>query len=60
MADISKSDLMSLLKTHEKRETKEQEEAESSEEQKLEAKAGLHEDHEKKAFWRGFCRRLDG
>lgn len=53
----SKKELKSLLLSHEKRETKEQEDAESPEEQKLEAKAGIHEEHEKKAFWRGFERR---
>lgn len=49
--DVSKSELKSLLMSHEKRETKEQEDAESAKEQKLEEKAGVHE---KSAFWRGF------
>lgn len=57
MSDISKNELMSLLKTHEERETKEQEDAESKEEQRLEAKAGIHDEHHKKAFWRGFDRK---
>lgn len=51
----SKKELKSLLLSHEKRETKAQEDAESPEEQKLEAKAGIHEE-EKTAFWRGFDR----
>jgi hypothetical protein len=56
--DVSKKDLKALLLSHERRESKEQEAAESPKEQKLEAKVGLHEDHEeKKAFWRGFEKR---
>jgi superfamily II DNA or RNA helicase len=54
MAEASKADLKKLLASHEARETKEQEDEESPEEQKLEAKAGIHE---KSAFWQGFERR---
>jgi hypothetical protein len=56
-SDVSKADLRKLLEKHEERETEDQEKAESKEEQRLEERAGLHEDHEKKAFWRGFNRR---
>lgn len=56
---VTKTDLKSLLLSHEKRETKAQEDAESPEEQKLEEKAGVHE---KSAFLSGFLakRRADG
>jgi hypothetical protein len=53
--EISKSELKSLLMSHEKRETKEQEAAESEKEERLEAKAGIHE---KSAFWKGFGEKL--
>ncbi len=53
-AGASKAELKEVLKKHEERETPEQEAMESKREQELERKAGLHEDHEKKAFWIGF------
>ena len=53
-AGASKAELKEVLKKHEERETPEQEAMESKREQELERKAGLHEDHEKKAFWTGF------
>lgn len=53
-ADATKEEIRGVLKKHEERETPEQEAMESKREQELERKAGIHEEHEKKAFWVGF------
>lgn len=51
----SRSELLRLLRDHEKAETPAQEKAESAETQALEQKAGTEPaSHEKNAFWAGF------